>query len=194
MTDPFETALAFIWRPDNDGQSFHMTANDPGGATSWGVTFSTWASWERLHGRQPALAVFRTLGMADFRPLYRAWFWNACRCASLPPGVDLTVFDAAVGSAPAHAARFLQSVVGADQDGEIGPLTCAAAARMPAADVINKLVATREAFYAALPTFRYFGRGWDRRAEDCRALALSMAAPNNTEPARIAGTPTGNPT
>lgn len=177
MIDPFDIALAFNYRPENDGQGFHMTPNDPGGATSWGVTFGTWASWQRMHGAGALLSVFQTLGPDDFRPLYRAWFWNACRCDSLPLGVGLTVFDAAVGSAPAHAVRFLQSVLHVDQDGECGPITLAAAASASPAHVINELCMQREAFYASLPTFRYFGRGWDRRAEDCRRLALSLVNP-----------------
>ncbi len=116
--------------------------------------------------------------------LYRALFWNACQCAALPLGVGLMTFDAAVGSAPLHAARWLQSVVGVPQDGEIGPQTIAAARRMPPATVINALATTRESFYASLPTFRYYGNGWDRRAQDCRTLALSMVGKSAVTPSQ----------
>lgn len=176
MSDPFDIAMDFVWRPENDGQGYHDSPFDPGGATTWGVTFDTWAAWCRLHKTMPTLSTFRTLGPLALLPLYRAWFWNACRCGDLPLGVGLSVFDIAVGSAPAHAARFLQSVVGTIQDGEIGPITLAATAALPAPHVINELCVQRESFYASLPTFRVFGRGWDRRAQDCRTLALSMAA------------------
>lgn len=182
--DPFDPAFAFVERPDNDGQPCHVTPNDPGKATAWGVTFATWSAWQRMHGATPTLAAFQALTMADTSPLYRALFWNACQCGSLAPGVGLMVFDAAVGSAPLHAARWLQSVVGVPQDGAIGPQTIAAAGRMPAARIINALATTRESFYASLPTFRYFGNGWDRRAEDCRRLALSMVAKSSVAPSQ----------
>jgi lysozyme family protein len=175
VPDPFDAAIAFVWRPDNDGQGYHDDPRDPGGATTWGVTFATWSAWQRLHGTTPTLAAFRVLGPDDLRTLYRALFWNACQCGALPLGVGLVVFDAAVGSAPLHAARWLQQVVGVTQDGEIGPETIAAARRMPPVVTINALATTREAFYASLPTFRVYGRGWDRRATDCCLLALSMA-------------------
>jgi lysozyme family protein len=176
MTDPFDTALAFAWRPENDGQGFHNDPRDPGGATTWGVTFGTWSGWQRMHGAVPTLAAFQALGPDDLRPLYRALFWNACRCDSLHPAVALVVFDAAVGSAPAHAARFLQSVLHVAQDGAIGPVTLAAAAQQPPAHLVNALTLARESFYAGLAAFRIYGNGWDRRAEDCRRLALSMCA------------------
>lgn len=177
-TDLFGTALGFIWRPENDGQGFHDDPSDPGGATSWGVTFATWSGWARLHGlRAVTLDAFKSLGQPDFSPLYQAWFWNACCCGDLPAGVGLSVFDTGVGSAPAHAVRFLQSVLGVAQDGLIGPATLAAAVRTPPRRIIDALCVQRETFYASLPMFRIYGNGWDRRAEDCRHLALGLAAP-----------------
>ena len=175
IPDPFDPAMSFVWRPNNDGQGYHDDPQDPGGATTWGVTFTTWSGWQRMHGAVPTLATFRVLGPDHLRALYRALFWNACQCAALPIGIGLMTFDAAVGSAPLHAARWLQSVVGVPQDGEIGPQTIAAARQMPVTTIINALATTRESFYASLPTFRYYGNGWDRRAQDCRVLALGMA-------------------
>lgn len=174
-TTAFDAALAFIWRPENDGQGFHNDPRDPGGATSWGVTFSTWCGWQIMHGARPTLEIFKTLGPAELTPLYRTLFWNAIHGDELAPGVSLMVFDAAVGSGPGNAARWLQATVGVTQDGAIGPVTLAAAARSIPARLVNSLASEREAFYARLPTFAVYGRGWDRRCEDCRRLALSLA-------------------
>ncbi len=171
----FDDAMAFNWRPENDGQGFHDDPRDPGGATSWGVTFATWTAWQALHRAPADLETFRALPATAFLPLYHTLFWTAVQGDSLPPGVSLSVFDAAVGSAPAHAARFLQAVVGTVQDGMIGPVTLAAARALVPAQVITCLCEEREAYYARLPTFRIYGRGWNRRAEDCQKLALTIA-------------------
>ena len=72
LRDYFPTALSFIWRPDNDGQPFHDTPHDPGGATNWGVTYSTWTGWQQLHKLPVSMDAFKALGKDDFQPLYRA--------------------------------------------------------------------------------------------------------------------------
>ena len=102
--DPFDPAFAFVVeRPDNDGQPCHVTPNDPGKATAWGVTFASYGSaWQRMHGATPTLAAFQALTMADTSPLYRALFWNAKPVLLHYPTASASwVFgDAAVGSAP----------------------------------------------------------------------------------------------
>lgn len=173
MTDLFPQAMAFVWAPNNDGQSYHNTPNDPGGSTAWGVTFTTWAGWQRLHNASVSMAEFQACKQPDFLPLYRAMYWNACRCGNMGP-IGIQIFDIAVGSGPGNAARFLQTVLGVDVDGQIGPLTVAALnAAIPAA-INYALCNERERFYAALPTAKYFERGWDRRAEACRDLVAGM--------------------
>lgn len=171
----FDDAMAFVWRPENDGQGFHNDPRDPGGATTWGVTFTTWSGWQRLHGYTSLLDDFKRLEPKDLRPIYRALFWNAIHGDALPAGVSLMVFDAAVGSGPGNAARWLQQVLGGlVVDGAIGPATLARVHAVDPAEVVNYLADRREAFYADLPTFPIYGRGWDRRCEDCRAEALRI--------------------
>lgn len=173
VTDLFPTAMAFVWRPENDGQPLHLSANDPGGSTSWGVTFTTWAGWQRLHNAPVSMEAFTACVQSDFLPLYRAMFWNASRCGNMGP-IGIQVFDIAMGSGPGSAARFLQTILGVEVDGEIGPLTIAALNNAAPAAINFALCNERERFYAALPTAKYFARGWDRRAEGCRDLVASM--------------------
>jgi lysozyme family protein len=171
----FDDCLAFTWRPENDGQAFHNEANDPGGATAWGVTFSTFRSWRLMRGMpDPSLSVFIGVDIHELRSLYQTLFWNTVQGDALPPGVDLCVFDFAVLSNCVRAAQFLQRCLGVAEDGHIGPITLhAASAAVPGA-LMQALTTRDEAFYASLSTFRIFGRGWDRRAEDRLRLALTM--------------------
>ena len=187
MTDLFPSAMAFVWRPDFDGQGFHCDLNDPGGATSWGVTFQTWAGWQRLHGAPVSMADFKACQKADFLPIYRSLFWNSVRAGNLGV-IGIQVFDVAMNSGPGNAGLFLQhtlNAIGARlvADGQIGPKTVIAANGAPPAALNFALCNERMRFYASLPTARYFERGWDRRAEACRDLVASM----------IPSTPAGAP-
>jgi lysozyme family protein len=183
--DLFTAAMDFVWAPDNDGQPFHVTANDPGGATSWGVTFSTWSGWQQLHACPVSSASFMAIAKPDFLPLYRALYWNACCCGALGP-IGIQVFDAAVNAGPGHAARFLQAALNGSYrlviDGQIGPKTVAAAHACDQKQLSRRLCAQREEFYAHLPQARYFGAGWDHRAERCRDLVLCLL--NSPPPAQ----------
>lgn len=173
MTDLFNAAMAFVWRPENDGQPLHNTPNDPGAATSFGVTFTTWAGWQRLHNAPVSMAAFQALKQPDFLSLYRALYWSASRCGNMGP-IGIQIFDIAVGSGPGNAARFLQTILGIEVDGGIGPVTLAALNNAIPAAINYALCNERERFYASLPTAKYFERGWDRRAEACRDLVAGM--------------------
>jgi lysozyme family protein len=173
LRDYFPTALAFLWRPDVDGQPYHVTPHDSGGATNWGVTYATWAAWQRLHKEPASLATFRALSQNEFAPLYRAQFWNACRCSSLG-AVGVMVFDCAVNCGPGHAAGFLQMVLGVDVDNQIGPITIAAYAQVDPASLARMLCVQREDYYKACSQAEYFCAGWNHRAEMCRDYVLAL--------------------
>jgi lysozyme family protein len=108
---------------------------------------------------------------------YMEWdYWNKVAGDSLPVGIDLVVFDAAVNLGVTAAAKILQGVVGVAQDGVIWRTTLAAVASMPAASVIAAFTAARVAYYEGLSTFGTFGDGWITRAHACQAAALGMVA------------------
>ena len=79
-----------------------------------------------------------------------------------------------MNSGPGRAARGLQKVVNATQDGAIGPLTIAAVNGKGAEGVIEELSKEREEFYRSLRTFETFGKGWLRRNEETRDFALKL--------------------
>lgn len=169
----FDAALAFVLAHEG---GFSDDPADPGGATNLGVTLATLQGWMGTH-EVATVADVRGLTVAAVTPIYRARYWRAVSGDDLPAGVDLAVFDPAVNMGVGRAARFLQAVVWAERDGDIGPRTLAAVRSQPAADVINSLCDRRLTFYRGLPTFETFGRGWTTRVADCRAAALAMLAP-----------------
>lgn len=171
MTDNFDRCLDFVLLPQNDGQPFHVTPGDPGGATAWGVTQATYSAF-RSTCSLPDQSVWH-MTPAERASIYRTGFWTP----GLPAGVDLAVFDFAVTSGPGRSRRFLQGcvgLVGDDVDGVVGPHTLAAVGAQNAAALIDRLCAAQQAYYTRLYTFRLFGRGWTTRTEARRAAALNM--------------------
>ncbi len=152
---------------------------DPGGATNRGITRAT---LEAVRGRPVSKAEVMALSEPEAAAIYRARYWNAVRADELPAGLDLVVFDAAVNSGPARAARWLQMVVGMPADGLIGARTISAARNRPAGDVIAAFTRERLGFLQRLTGWRTFGRGWKRRVRDTEIAALALAGPGAFNP------------
>ncbi|BEV00059.1 glycoside hydrolase family 108 protein [Novosphingobium olei] len=148
---------------------------DPGGMTNLGVTRRTWEEWTKTPASE---SVMRNLTRVAVAPLYKAQYWDAVKGDHLVAGLDLCLFDFAVNAGPNRAARLLQALVGADDDGKIGPATLAAVqafiARKGLAALILRYQGARRGYYFSLSTFDRFGRGWLRRTDETEELALGM--------------------
>lgn len=162
----FETALAHVLKWEG-GYVDHPS--DPGGATNHGVTRQTLTNWR---GRPQSREDVRALTRDEAAQIYRARYWDRCRCDEIPAGLDLMVFDAAVNHGPGQAVRLLQQGLGVRVDGLIGPVTLAAARGADLTPALIETAARRMAFYGGLSTFRTFGLGWSRRLMDTLAAAL----------------------
>jgi lysozyme family protein len=168
----FDRAIDFIWAPSRDG---HQNDRAPGEsfATAWGITQMTW---------DDAVASGIVSGpLADAtreqcEAIYRADYWNPLRCDALDPGVAFVLFNDATLSGVDAAARLLQRMVGAAEDGVIGPQTLRLANAMPAAELIDRLTVADETYLASLRNAPMFIRGWDRRELACQAEALTLTA------------------
>ena len=115
------------------GYSNHPS--DPGGPTNWGITIHD----ARAYWKTAATAAdVRSMPVEVAKDIYRSKYWDAMRCNDLPAGVDYAVFDYGVNSGIGRAVRVLQRLVGTDVDGEVGPNTIAATARMAAVKLINQ--------------------------------------------------------
>lgn len=144
---------------------------DPGGATNKGVTQATYDMWRRAQGRQKRTV--REITDAEVSAIYRHNYWDRVKGDGLPSGVDYAVFDFAVNSGTGRASRYLQAVVGAAQDGVIGPDTIRKVEAMGSGAVIAGLCDKRLAFMRGLKIWRFFGKGWKRRVDDVRSKALA---------------------
>lgn len=164
---------------------------DPGGPTNRGITLRVYAAWCGVSldatsaGRLKEQ--LRHISADVVHDIYRARYWRPACCSELPAGLAFMHFDAAVNHGVGTAARCLQEALGVDIDGEIGPLTRAAATTCNPGSALERYAEIRRRRYRALRHFWRFGRGWLRRVDLTLARALAIpgggegAAPISTQ-------------
>ena len=149
--------------------------NDPGGATNKGITIATFRRYIKPSG---TVADLKSLTTAQAVIVYKRQYWDAVCADMLPAGVDYAVADFAVNSGPSRAAKYLQRIVGAVEDGVIGPATLTAVKSKDAGKVINELCDDRLAFMKHIrggSLWKTFGKGWARRVSEVRSVSLNWA-------------------
>ena len=144
--------------------------DDGGGPTNHGITLATLTHWR---GRPCTAEDVQNLGLPEATAIYRALFWTVIGGDSLPSGVDLISFDAAVNQGPGTAAIFLQKAAGVVADGHVGPITVAAVLKATPSILITDIAAERMTDYQEDSGWDDFGRGWTNRVNSIKATALA---------------------
>lgn len=129
----FESCLDFVLNMEG---GLSDDPADRGGRTNLGITEGTLARAKRDGLTETGTVDSLTRDVAG--AIYRAYYWNACRCSDLPKPIDLAVFDAAVHMGTSAASRQIQrslNLLGAEpplaEDGIVGTRTLAAARQLP---------------------------------------------------------------
>lgn len=169
MIGNFDACCNFSLRQEG---GFCDVQGDPGGATNHGITM---AELSAVLGRPATVADVRALTTAKAEAIYKPQYWDAVNGNGLPVGVDQLTMDFGINAGPGASARQLQGLVGAKQDGDIGPATLAAIATRDPAWIITTLTIAHQMYYRQLQGFAEFGAGWIARTERCQAAALKMA-------------------
>ena len=89
--------------------------------------------------------------------IYKKDYWDAFGCAKLEPPLALVVFDAAVQHNPIAVRRIFKETAG-----------------LAGEERILDFQARRGVYYAGLPTFQKYGRGWMRRLLTIHIEALRL--------------------
>jgi len=169
MKQNFDYALTHVLKHEG---GFVCHKDDPGGMTNLGCTKAVWEEWV---GHEVTEKTMRSLTANDVSPLYKRKYWDKVKADELPAGIDYCVFDAAINSGPGRAIKFLQGVLGVDQDGNIGPKTMAAIKAFDAKDLIQDYSKRRLSFLMDLKHWPTFGKGWAKRVSEVEKTALTMA-------------------
>jgi len=171
MKDNFADALTALLIHE---AGFVDNKDDPGGMTNLGVTAATWAMWV---GHDVNEKQMRALTPSIVAPLYKRKYWDACRADELISGLDYAVFDYAVNSGVGRAIKALQNCVGVAPDGGFGTTTMAAVSQFKgdaAKTLIEEYCDNRLQFLKSLKTFPVFGKGWEKRVNEVKAMSLKM--------------------
>ena len=152
FTTAFENLLGH-----EGGYSDHK--DDPGGKTRYGIT-------EAVAREVGYRGDMRELPLDLAQRIYKDRYWDAVQAEHLPADVRYAVFDAAVNSGVAQAAKWLQRACGVKDDGVIGPQTIRAANALHPEGLKRKMLAQRLRFMATLANWPAFGRGWANRIAD----------------------------
>jgi lysozyme family protein len=166
----FERAVQHVLRHEG---GFVEHPCDPGGATKFGITRETLSRAKR---RPASINDVRRLSRKEAIAIYRQHYWDAVRADELPPGLDLATFDLAVNSGPTRAVKMLQTALGVEADGVVGPVTLNAARDADVPQAIRRLTKARLGFLGRLATWPVFGLGWRRRVLAVEQEALRLAS------------------
>ena len=137
---------------------------DPGGETNFGISKASYPDVD-----------IANLTLDQAKAIYFRDYWTPVHGDDLPPPLALLVFDAAVNNGLSPARRWLQLSLNVAVDGQIGPITLAAA-RDRGIAACPEYLAQRIVFMASLPTWRDFGLGWSRRLAELPYQSLSLSA------------------
>ena len=168
MKENFDKSLKMILHHEG-GYVNHP--RDPGGETKLGVTKRVYEEWGGTKD-------MRDLTQEDVAPIYEKNYWGRAKCDHLPSGLDLAVFDWAVNSGVGRAAKKLQTMIGTEADGGIGPNTLRTLDEYiehhGIEETLRNYKAIRQKFYESLSTFDTFGKGWTKRNEMTLQVCLEM--------------------
>jgi uncharacterized protein (TIGR02594 family) len=152
---------------------------DPGGATNKGITIGVLSNERGIPLTSQTIEALkselRRISDDEVRRIYLERYWQPARCPELAPPIAFMHFDAAVNQGVGRASRMLQQALGVDIDGQIGPITIAAARRQDAATCVARYADIRRQHYQSLSHFWRFGRGWLRRLDATAKTAGSLA-------------------
>ena len=164
MKENFEECLKMLLHHEG-GYVDHP--EDPGGETNLGVTKKVYEEWGGTKD-------MKDLTVEDGAPIYKKNYWSRLKCDDLPSGLDFCAFDWGVNSGTGRAAKAIQKIIGANQDGAIGPKSLALIENQDPKFMVEQFGKIRQEFYEGLSTFKTFGRGWTRRNEETTQKAVSM--------------------
>ena len=146
---------------------------DPGGATKWGVTLN---AFRAEYGPDKSVADLKAMTDAQWERIMRK-YWNLGKCNSIQDQWVAEIFaDWIINSGPGIIVK-VQSIVGVETDGKVGPLTLAAINKANPRCLHCKILTARYDFYDRIiladPAKECFRKGWYNRLKNFDRYAHS---------------------
>jgi lysozyme family protein len=122
--------------------------HDPGGETKYGISKRVYPNVD-----------IKNLTLDEAKKIYERDYWSRASCGSMPWPMSLYVFDSAVNQGVGRAIRLMQTAVGTNADGVVGPKTLQAIHNAGEEGAVQ-FMGRRAMAYVATANFDRFGRGW----------------------------------
>jgi lysozyme family protein len=157
-------------------RAFSDDAHDPGGKTMEGITQKEYFQ-DRIEWGLPIQPV-RQMSKDEERTIYYTRYWLPYCPKFTDPGMKLEFFNMSVNGGVGRAIKELQIVLHISTVGGWGPQTEAAVTSLDASGdgpraVIDYKNAC-DAFYKAIPGFKWFGKDWLRRDNEIEKNASDL--------------------
>lgn len=138
--------------------------DDPGGATKWGVTQSTYNAYRKRHKMEIRHVI--EMDRQEALNIYRG-YWDAARCSLAKPNLDLVLFDTAINFGSSRAVEFLQIALKVNADRVFGEGTKAAMLKadhkLVAINICHQRMEYRHERVKKAPKSKKFLNGWLNR-------------------------------
>lgn len=140
-----------------------------------GISASTLAAWYSGQSSSQLQQLMIALTDEQAGAIYQSGYWTPIQGDSLPSGIDLMLWDDAVNRGVGVAVKTAQGIVGATQDGILGPETLAYISSAPSiSSLAMQLGATQAQAYIGGSQWSQFGLGWSRRWGARMQAAMSL--------------------
>jgi len=164
-TKLFKEGLALVLEYEGN---YVKDKDDPGGATNKGITQKVYDKY-RKHIEEDKRSV-RAIADAEVEAIYFESYWNLGKCEDMPNKLALCHFDTCVNAGVKQSSKFLQRIIGAKDDGVIGPKTIKKLSdekEVSEIELAKKFLNLRRDFYQSLvlkkPVLKKFLKGWLKR-------------------------------
>ena len=137
--------------------------NDSGGATNKGVTLAT---FRRFKGESASVNDLKAITDEDWDAIFKAMYWDKCRADEINSQSVANLIVDWYWMSGTNAIKYVQRLIGADEDGIVGKQTLA---RLNAKGdgLVLPIYNYRKDFYhrivASRPSQKRFLRGWINR-------------------------------
>lgn len=151
-----------------EGPSFVNHPADPGGATKWGVTLSTFRS---IYGRSKTVNDLKNMTEEQWNYIFKVHFWDRWQADKIECQSIANIVVDWLWASGIYGIKYPQAVLGVTADGKVGPKTLAALNNYPnQKELFQKLWNRRKKHFEDIvknrPASKVFLRGWLNRLND----------------------------
>jgi lysozyme family protein len=163
MSSKFEEAFKHII--EVEGSSYTNRKVDRGGPTKYGISQRVYSEYKGYHTEPSDV---KNMTMMEAREIYRTFFWEPMKVERLDTPLAISAFNIGVNRGWKTGVMTLQRALGVVDDGDLGPVTRDAAARIGSSKAIVLLVREVMSSYVRIaqddPSQLANLMGWKNRA------------------------------